>query len=255
MNLCGLRQPQATKHLQTLERVGLAVSRRSGQRRIYALEIDAIRSLIGEFTQLADMAAAHHEDRELFDRYVVAVESETREADRDKWADGREYSFRRVLPADRATSWEHLTDAELLRRWWTTRDLRLDRMEFGTEPGHRVVQEYVDASDRRSTAAVIGRAEGRIGEVVDEESIAFHLSPLLPDGTVAFIAHYEWRLSDAPGGTAFDVTLRISASTAPAAEFIAGIRLGWNQSLDNLAALVSTTATSAQSTDTTKEHA
>ncbi len=35
--LAGARQPQTTKHLQTLERAGLVTSRRTGQRRIYAL--------------------------------------------------------------------------------------------------------------------------------------------------------------------------------------------------------------------------
>jgi uncharacterized protein YndB with AHSA1/START domain/DNA-binding transcriptional ArsR family regulator len=250
--LCSLRQPQATKHLQTLERAGLAVSRRSGNRRIYTVEIDALRMLAGELGRLVEVATAHGENRERFDQYASAVESETRLADRDRWADGRAYAFRRVLAADRATTWRHLVDPALLARWWTTRDLRLRRIEFGTAPGDEIVQEYADAADSRDSGAAIGRAEGRIDEVVDEDRILFRLSPVLADGSVAFTAHYEWRLSDAADGTVLDVVLRISDSKVPAAEFVAGIRLGWDQSLDNLSALLAAT-TSTPNTETPRE--
>jgi DNA-binding transcriptional ArsR family regulator len=35
--LAEARQPQTTKHLQTLERAGVVTSQRTGQRRVYAL--------------------------------------------------------------------------------------------------------------------------------------------------------------------------------------------------------------------------
>src|SRR4051812_40346415 len=41
----GLRQPQATKHLQTLERAGLVTMHPLGQRRIYALRREPLREL------------------------------------------------------------------------------------------------------------------------------------------------------------------------------------------------------------------
>lgn len=43
--LAGARQPQTTKHLQTLERIGVVTSRRTGQRRIYALRAVPLRDL------------------------------------------------------------------------------------------------------------------------------------------------------------------------------------------------------------------
>ena len=247
--LCRLRQPQATKHLQTLERAGLATSRRAGHRRIYAVETEALRALVRELGRVADLAVAHREVRERFDQYIVAVDSETHAADHDRWADGREYLLSRTLPADRRTVWNYITDPTLLPRWWTTKDLRLSRIRFGVTPGEPVVQEYVDVDDRSSPGEVIGRAEGVVDEVAELDHIAFRLSPLLPDGTVAFTAHYEWKLSEAIGGTGFEVRLRISDSTAPSAEFVAGIQLGWDQSLANLAAILSTDT----DTDTTKE--
>ncbi|MFS3127055.1 metalloregulator ArsR/SmtB family transcription factor [Nocardioides sp. Bht2] len=240
--LCDLRQPQATKHLQTLERAGVVVSRRSGTRRIYALEVDALRLLAAEFGRLLEVAAANAENRTRFDQYIAAVDSETRRADHDQWADGREYRLRRTLPADRATTWRHLVEPALLARWWTTRDLRVSRLEFGTTPGDSVVQEYVDVDARHPTGEPIGRATGHIDKVTPGRRITFRLSPLLPDGSPAFTAHYEWELSDAADGTVFDVLLHISESTTAAAEFVAGISLGWEQSLDNLAELLTTTS-------------
>lgn len=234
--LAGLRQPQATKHLQTLERSGLALSRRSGHRRIYALRPAALDAVVAELTRVAAIAASHAEAQELFARYAADVDAETRSADHTGWADGRTYTFRRTLPVPRETVWSHLTDPRLLARWWRTADLRVGRLEFGPHPGDPIVQEYVDADDRTGADGVIGRAEGVMEEVRDGESLSFRLSPLLSDGTVAFTARYDWVLEDAGAGTDLEVRLRLADSTPPSAEFIAGIRLGWDQALDRLAA-------------------
>jgi uncharacterized protein YndB with AHSA1/START domain/DNA-binding transcriptional ArsR family regulator len=236
--LTGLRQPQATKHLQTLERAGLVISRRSGQRRIYALQTEALQAVIAELGRVADLADANRGDRDAFDQYFATVEAETLAADRNRWADEREYVFRRTLAASRDTVWRHLTQPALLPEWWAPTDLRLAHVEFGTRPGDGLVQEYADADDRSGVDGVVGRAEGVVDAVKAAEHLAFRLSPLLPDGAIAFTAHYTYSLADAGEGTELEVRLRISDSTVPSAEFIAGIQLGWDQCLDNLAATV-----------------
>jgi uncharacterized protein YndB with AHSA1/START domain/DNA-binding transcriptional ArsR family regulator len=229
--LTGLRQPQASKHLQTLERAGLAVSRRSGQRRIYALEPEAMKALGAEITRLADVAA---DGRALFDRYAAAVEAETEAADHGRWADERDYVFRRTLPASAATVWRYLTEPELLSQWWAPADLRLAHLEFGSQPGQPINQTYVDADDRSGEDGVIGHATGAIEQVDPEARLSFVLSPLLPDGSTAFTAHYVWLLRATEAATDFEMRLRITDTTAPSAEFIAGIELGWDQCLDRL---------------------
>ncbi len=236
--LTGLRQPQATKHLQTLERAGLVIARRSGQRRIYALQTHALHAVIVELGRVADLADANRGGRDAFDQYFAMVEAETLTADREGWADPREYVFRRTLAASRDTVWRHLTEPALLAEWWAPEDLRLAHVEFGTRPGDRVVQEYADIDDRSSVDGVVGRAEGVVDAVKAAERLAFRLSPLLPDGSTAFTAHYTYSLADAREKTDLEVRLRISDSTVPSAEFIAGIQLGWDQCLDKLAATV-----------------
>ena len=236
--LTHLRQPQATKHLQTLERAGLAISRRSGQRRIYALQTEALQAVIAELVRLADLAEANRSSRDTFDQYADSVASESRAAGADRWADDREYVFRRTLAASRSTVWNHLTNVDLLPEWWAPDDLRLAHVEFGTTPGDPVVQEYADADDRSGADGIIGRATGVIDAAADGERLSYRLSPLLPDGTTAFTAHYTYSLADTRGATDLEVRLRISDSTIPSAEFIAGIQLGWDQCLDKLATTV-----------------
>jgi uncharacterized protein YndB with AHSA1/START domain/DNA-binding transcriptional ArsR family regulator len=250
--LTGLRQPQASKHLQTLERAGLVVARRSGQRRIYALQTGALQIVIAELRRVTESAEANHDGRDTFDQYFATVEAETLAADRDRWADEREYVFSCTLAASRDTVWTYLTQPALLAEWWAPNDLRLSQVEFGTRPGDRVVQEYADADDRSGADGVVGRAEGVVDAVTAPEHLEFRLSPLLPDGAPAFTAHYTYSLADAEEGTDLEVRLRISDSTVPSAEFIAGIRLGWNQCLDKLAAIVAETATTSH-TNTSEE--
>jgi uncharacterized protein YndB with AHSA1/START domain/DNA-binding transcriptional ArsR family regulator len=250
--LSGLRQPQASKHLQTLERTGLVVGRRSGQRRIYALQTAAFQAVISELRRIADLADANHVGRDAFDQYFATVEAETLAADRDRWADEREYVFSCTLAASRDTVWAHLTQPALLTEWWAPDDLRIAHVEFGIRAGDRVVQEYAAADDRSGVDGVVGRAEGVVDAVKPAEHLAFRLSPLLPDGAPAFTAHCTYSLADAEEGTDLEVRLRISDSTVPSAEFIAGIRLGWNQCLDKLAAIVAGRAITSH-TDTNEE--
>lgn len=236
-DLAGLRQPQATKHLQTLERAGLVIARRSGHRRIYALQTTALKAVIDALEQLAGVAEANRAGRDAFDDYSAAVDAETRAADHEGWADEREYVFSRHLAGSRTTVWRYLTEPDLLTKWWVTDDLRLAHIEFGTRPGDRLVQEYADVDDLSGSDGTIGRAEGVVVAAETAERLVFRLSPLLPDGSTAFTAQYTYSLVEGDG-THLEVRLRITDTTTPAAEFIAGIRLGWEQCLDRLAAIV-----------------
>lgn len=233
--LTGLRQPQASKHLQTLERAGVAVSRRSGQRRIYALEPEALRSLSAEIQRVAELAS---QSRTSFDQHSAAIDAETLSADRPRWADGREYVFRRALPVAASIVWRHLTEPTLLSQWWAPNDLRLAQVEWGSRPGMPLMQTYVDADYRGGDDGVVGESTGVIESVDPGRKLSFVLSPKLPDGSLGFSGHYDWQIVAKESGTDLEVRLRIDDTAVPSAEFIAGIELGWNQSLDRLALLL-----------------
>src|SRR4051794_12520640 len=97
-----LRQPQASKHLQTLERVGLVVSQRSGQRKIYALEPGPLHDLGTARSRPA--AAADRPGRPGADSAPsgAAMPAERPAAAAARWADGRVFTFARRFAVSRA---------------------------------------------------------------------------------------------------------------------------------------------------------
>lgn len=238
--LADARQPQTTKHLQTLERAGIVTSRRTGQRRVYALQPGPLRELAQALGQLADAAERDDGPRATYERYGVSVDAERLAAREQGWADGRAFTFRRELPESPDVVWRHLTEASRLARWWTPHDLRVSELVFEARPGGRIVHEYRDAEDADGTDLVAGRAEGTVDEVRPAEHLSYRLSPLLPDGGVAFTAHLDLDLrpTDAGAGTELDVHFGITDSTVDSADFVAGIEIGFGQSLDNLAAVL-----------------
>ncbi|MEU6674370.1 metalloregulator ArsR/SmtB family transcription factor [Streptomyces sp. NPDC046853] len=250
--LAEARQPQTTKHLQMLERAGVVTSRRTGQRRVYALRSAALRDLAAALKELADTADQDGGPRATYDSYGVSLHAERLAAHEPGWADGRSFTFRRLLAGDPELVWRHLTDADLLARWWTPDDLRVSELVFEARAGGRIVHEYRDAEDADGSDAVAGRAAGVVDVVRPGERLAYRLSPQLPDGGVAFTAHVDLGLKPADGrgrGTELDAHWRITDSTVDSADFIAGIEIGFGQSLDKLAAVV---ATDSHATDHTR---
>ncbi|MDI3387617.1 metalloregulator ArsR/SmtB family transcription factor [Streptomyces sp. B-S-A8] len=239
--LAEARQPQTTKHLQTLERAGLVTAQRTGQRRIYTLRSAPLTELAEALTRLADGVDQGGGAHETYERHGRTLDVERAAADRQGWADGRTFDFHRPLAGSPGRVWRHLTEPDLLRRWWAPDDLRVSELVFEARPGGRVVLEYRDAGDADGTDLVAGRGAGVVEEVRPGERLAYRLSPRLPDGSVAFTAHVEHALrpTGAGAGTDLNVRYRITDSTVDS-DFVAGIELGFGQSLDKLAAILAT---------------
>ncbi len=245
--LAGARQPQTTKHLQTLERAGVVSSQRSGQRRIYTLRSDPLRELAVALNALADTADQLGGSRETFERYGLSVQAERLAAEEAGWADGRTFEFHRSLAGPPEMVWRHLTEPSLLAVWWTPDDLRVSELVFEARPGGRIVLEYRDVEDADGSDVVVGRAEGVVDDVRPGERLAYRSSPTLPDGAAVFTSRVDMRLRPTETGTDLDVGYRIADSTVDSADFIAGIEIGFGQSLDKLAATI---AADPQSTHT-----
>ncbi|MFJ4773152.1 metalloregulator ArsR/SmtB family transcription factor [Streptomyces uncialis] len=246
--LAGARQPQTTKHLQALERAGVVTSQRSGQRRVYALRAAPLRELAAVLTGLADSVDRAGGSRSTFERYGVSLRAERLTAEEPGWADGRSFTFRRSLAGRPGRVWRHLTEVPLLAHWWTPADLRVSALVFEARPGGRIVQEYRDTEDTDGCDPVAGRAEGIVDDVRPGEYLAYRLSPLLPRGGPAFTAHVGLALRPTGTGTDLDVHWRITGSTVDSADFVAGIEIGFGQSLDRLAAALATDARTADDT-------
>lgn len=249
--LAEARQPQTTKHLQALERAGVVVSQRAGQRRVYALRPGPLRELAAALSRLADTADQAGGSRETYDRYGLSLHTERLAAKEPGWADGRSFRFLRSLTGSPELVWRHLTEASLLARWWTPDDLRVSELVFEARPGGRIVHEYRDAEDAEGSDLLAGRARGVVDDVRPGERLAYRLSPLLPDGGLAFTAHLDLDLRPTDTGTDLDVHFRITDSTVDSADFIAGIEIGFGQSLDKLVATFAADSDSTDSTDGT----
>ncbi|MEU3552115.1 metalloregulator ArsR/SmtB family transcription factor [Streptomyces longwoodensis] len=246
--LAGARQPQTTKHLQTLERAGVVTSQRSGQRRIYALDAAPLRDLAAALLRLADDADRSGGPGTTYDRYGRGLRVERLAAQGTGWADGRSFGFHRSLAAPVDLVWRHLTEPALLTQWWTPDDLRMHHLVFEARPGGRIVQEYRDAEDTDGSGPAAGRAEGVVEDARPGERLIYRISPVLPDGSPAFTAHVDLALTPTGTGTDLGVHWQLTDSTVDSADFVAGIEIGFGQGLDKLAAAL---AADPRDTDST----
>jgi uncharacterized protein YndB with AHSA1/START domain/DNA-binding transcriptional ArsR family regulator len=237
--LTGLRQPQTTKHLQALARAGLVTVFPLGQRRVYAVETAPLNALARRLGELVVTAGAHADDRDIIARYRAAIEAESAVADRERWADGRTFSFERVLAAPRDVVWRHWVDPDLLAAWWAPPSMTVTGCVLEPEPGGRAVLQYRDAEGRY-------RAEGRVRAAKEPGHLVFDLAVLDAAGAVSFTGHYDLTLAAVPDGTRLRLGLRITDSTVEAVPYIAGIETGWGQVLDNLASAVAASERTAK---------
>lgn len=226
--LTGSRQPQTTKHLQTLARAGLVSVHPLGQRRVYALEAAPLVAFVGRLRELVVAIEAHEGDRDVVARYQAAIEAESALAGGDRWADGRSFALERVLAAPPADVWRHWVEEALLASWWAPPSMTVTECLLEPRAGGRVVLEFRDAEGRY-------RSEGQVHAAEEAEHLAFDLSVLDPAGAIAFTGHHDLTLAAAPEGTRLRLGLRITETTVGAVPAIAGIETGWGQVLDNLA--------------------
>ena len=227
----GLRQPQTTKHLQTLARAGLVTVFPLGQRRVYAVESAPLAAFERRLGELVGRIEAHADKRDVIARYRDAIEAETAAADGERWADGRTFSFDRLLSAPREVVWRHWVDPERLASWWAVPSMAVADCALEPRPGGRALLVYRDAEGR------LYPSQGQVHAAQAPEHLAFDLSVLDAAGAVSFVGHYDVKLSAVSGGnTHLRLDLRITDTTVEAVPYIAGIATGWSQVLNNLAA-------------------
>jgi uncharacterized protein YndB with AHSA1/START domain/DNA-binding MarR family transcriptional regulator len=223
----GLRQPQVTKHLKVLQRAGLVAVYPLGQRRIYALE----RAPFRELTAWSKGLESDRSSEAVLEQYRAAIEAERVHAEQDPaWAKGRRVRLRRDLHASPAKVWRYWTSAELVRRWWSPERFRVADCEVEAVPGGRLSIVLEEGDGTRHTA---------IGHFVTLDRPAvlrFELGPLGPDKTQLFSASHDVRLAQRDTGTRLSLAIRVTTVTPEAAPALAGMRLGWQQTLSKLEA-------------------
>jgi uncharacterized protein YndB with AHSA1/START domain/DNA-binding transcriptional ArsR family regulator len=216
-----LRQPQVTKHLQTLGRAGLVEIHRLGRRRVCALRRPVLDALA---TWAAGLAVPGADDEALA-RYRAAVSAA------DTTADLTPVTVCCTVAASRTAVWRAFTDPRLAARWWHPRHFTVTTFRLGPQPGGEVelVLREGDGAEHR--------ARGRVHAVDRLRRLAFTLDPLDDAGRPLFTARHDVRLAAVKGGTAIELTVTPSHLQSGAGAALGGIGIGWEQLLDNLAAL------------------
>jgi uncharacterized protein YndB with AHSA1/START domain/DNA-binding transcriptional ArsR family regulator len=221
----GLRQPQVTKHLQTLERTGLVHVHPLGRRRIYALRRERLRELrdwLGAFE-------ATHPSENVLVQYRATIEAEQALSQQQR-RPPRTFRFERELPAPPSRVWRAWTTAAAVRRWWSPKHFDVADCEVDAVPGGRLRIVLIEGDGTRHEAA------GRFLALSRPRSLSFELAPLDTSGQPLFHAVHEVLLAQRRQQTRLALTIHLSGVPAEAAPAVAGIALGWEQTLDKLEA-------------------
>lgn len=223
--LLELRQPQVTKHLQTLQRAGLVTMHPLGQRRIYALHRESLR----ELRRWLERFDVDHPSEDVLGQYREALEAEQRRLNPEGT---RTLAFEREFSARPAAVWASWTSADVVRRWWSPQHFTVAECEVDPVPGgvFRILLEEGDGSRHLASGTFI--------ELRRPERLSFELAPVDREGVPLFSAVHEVELSQRDAGTKLFLTVRVSDARPEAAPAVAGMALGWNQLLDKLADVV-----------------
>ena len=237
--LAGARQPQTTKHLQTLERAGVVSSQRSGQRRIYSLRSAPLRELAAALSGLADTADQLGGAQETFDRYGLSVQTERLAAD------GRRLGRRPHVPlppvaGGRARDWSGATSPSRPCSPAGGRRTTCASPSSSSRRDRVAGSSWSTATSRTPTAPTWSSGEPRESSTTYCRASASPTGP--PPRCPTAASRSPPTSTSASGrpasGTDLEVRYRITDSTVDSADFIAGIEIGFGQSLDKLAAAI-----------------
>jgi uncharacterized protein YndB with AHSA1/START domain/DNA-binding transcriptional ArsR family regulator len=232
----GIRQPQVTKHLQTLQNAGLVTMHPVGQRRLYALRSEPLR----ELRQWLEVIETAHPAEHGLERYVTALASEQAQAERDSGsAVGRRIRLRRQFPARVSDVWAQWTDPALACQWWSPEQFDVAECHIDPVPGGRleITMRAPDGSRYVS--------RGHFLTVTPPERLRFEITHIGANGKPVFTAVHDLHLTDHGQHTQLNLAIRITAANPAAPAAVARVQLGWEQLLTKL----TRTLTSAPSND------
>jgi uncharacterized protein YndB with AHSA1/START domain len=144
----------------------------------------------------------------------------------------RELTMTRVLDAPRTLVWEVWTNPTHAARWWGPKDFTNPVYESDLRPGGKM-RIHMRAPD-----GTIFPMSGVYEEVVVPERIVL-FGPAEMDGAVIFDARTTVTFEEHEGKTTLTVHQAYLNVTPAAAPALAGATIGWTQSLDRLAAYLS----------------
>jgi len=144
----------------------------------------------------------------------------------------REVTLTRVFDASLELVWQAWTDPRHLAQWWGPKSFTNPACELDLRPGGAI------RIDMRAPNGAVFPMTGTVREVVPRTRLVFTSVARDHDGNALLEGHNIITFEDVGGKTR--VTVESSAvGIAPIApQMLAGMEMGWSQSLEKLAALV-----------------
>jgi uncharacterized protein YndB with AHSA1/START domain/DNA-binding transcriptional ArsR family regulator len=212
-----LRQPQVSKHLQTLQRAEVVEVQPLGRRRVCALR----HGVLEELSRWAGRLANPGPDDAALARYRAAIES----------ADLSPVIVRRTISGSRAEVWRAFTEPTLAARWWHPRHFTVAGFRLDLRRGGAIELALREGDGAEHLA------RGRVLTIDRPRELQFTLDPIDIDGAALFTARHNLQLNAVDGGTEIELVITPSGMLVGAEAAVAGLEIGWEQLIDNLAAL------------------
>lgn len=148
--------------------------------------------------------------------------------------EGQELVLTRVFDASRELVFKVWTDPKHVARWWGPHRFTNPLCELDLRPGGAILIHM------RGPDGTIYPMTGVYQEIVRPERLVFTSAALDSDGNPMFEILTTVTLAEEGGKTKQILRARVIKKTAQAAPYLAGMEAGWTQSLERLAAYVST---------------
>src|SRR6266481_4347483 len=146
----------------------------------------------------------------------------------------KELVLTRVFDAPRELVFKVWTDPKHVAQWWGPRGFTNPVCELDLRPRGAILIHM------RSPDGIVYPMTGVFQEVVPPERLVFTSAALDSDGNPMFEVLTTVTFAEEGGKTKQILRARVIKKTAQAAPYLAGMEQGWTQSLERLAAYVST---------------
>lgn len=146
-------------------------------------------------------------------------------------SDGQqELVITRVFDAPRELVFTMWTDSKHLQQWWGPKGFTNPVCRVDVRPGGEI------RIDMRAPDGVVYPMTGVFQEVIEPERFVFLSAALGKNGNPLFEVLNTVLFAEQNGKTVLTLRARVVKATAQAPQYLAGMEMGWNMSLDRLAA-------------------
>ena len=141
----------------------------------------------------------------------------------------QELVMTRFFDAPRALVFKAWTDPKQVEQWWGPHGFTNPVCELDARPGGAILIHM------RGPDGTVYPMTGVYQEIVEPERIVFLSAALGNDGSKMFEILNVVTFAEKDGGTTLTLHAKVLKTTPNAAQHLAGMEIGWSQTLDRLA--------------------